>query len=204
MTPYLSAAEEQRLTQAAHSGDLQARNCVIMNIYDLVRSTVAKRFFPNDCEREDAVQFVIAVLCEKFHKFDSNRNVRYITYAFYWVRQALQQFKLKRSLVRFPRFHEDHGAVDLTDNHYFQDQVCTRESPPGKHLETCDNLTDLDRFLKLLFPRERDIVLRRSRGEKLREIGLSLGLTKERVRQIELNALRRMREWHWQNDRSLP
>ena len=47
--------------------------------------------------------------------------------------------------------------------------------------------------LKELPEREREILMRRKRGEKLEAIGITLGITRERVRQLENKALRTIR-----------
>lgn len=198
MMEFLSADEEQLLLDAACDGDVKARNSVIMNMYSLVRHTVGKHFSTTDSEREDAVQFVVTVLCEKFHKFDSSRGVRYMTYANHWVRYALQQFRIKRQLIPAPNkpvFVASIETTDPEDNHYFQDYLCAHESSPTEALEWADDLAELNRVLNRLRHKDREIVLRRSHGEKLQAIANSLGITRERVRQIEISALQRMREW---------
>lgn len=48
--------------------------------------------------------------------------------------------------------------------------------------------TDLPRVLAVLRPREREVLLRRAAGDKLIEIGEDMGVTRERVRQIEEGA----------------
>jgi RNA polymerase sigma factor (sigma-70 family) len=198
MTKYLTAGEEQILLDAACGGDIDARNSVIMNIYSLVRHHVGKCFALTDNEREDAVQFVVTVLCEKFHKFNSTRRVRYMTYANHWVRYALQQFRIKRRLIPAPKkpvFVTSIEPSEHDDDHYFPDCLCAPDSSPTLALERADELAELNRVVNRLRDKEREIVLRRSRGEKLQPIADSLGITRERVRQIEISALQRMREW---------
>lgn len=195
---FLTASEEQILLDAACDGDITARNSIIMNIYPVVRHKVRKRFALTDDEREDAVQFVVTVLCEKFHKFDSSRRVRYMTYANHWVRYALQQFWMKRSLIPVRNKRISITSIEPDDrerSQYFHDSLCASDGSPGLALEWADELAELNRVVKRLHHKEREVVLRRSHGEKLQSIADGLGLTRERVRQIEINALQRMREW---------
>lgn len=197
MMNFLTAREEQQLLEAACCGDVQARNCVIMNVYSIVRSTVGKRFVMSDSEREDAIQYVITVLCEKFHKFDATRKLRFMTYANFWVRYALQQFKIKRQLIQF---RENPVAVTSMEPasdepERFRQEICAPNSSPVRDMELVDDLTELKRVVDRLHPKDREVVIRRSQGEKLQSIADSLGISRERVRQIELKAIQRMRYW---------
>lgn len=197
MMKFLTAHEEQQLLDAACSGDVEARNSVIMNVYSIVRSTVGKRFVMSDSEREDAIQYVISVLCEKFHKFDVTRKLRFMTYANFWVRYALQQFMIKRQLIQF---RENPVAVisiePVSDGtECLRQEICAPNSSPAHDMELVDDLTELKRVVDRLHPKDREVVIRRSQGEKLQSIADSLGLSRERVRQIELKALQRMRYW---------
>ena len=68
--------------------------------------------------------------------------------------------------------------------------------------ELCDSERSLDinslkqslkKVLRRLDPRERDVLIRRSKGETLKEIGKSIPLSRERIRQIEAQALQKLR-----------
>lgn len=67
-------------------------------------------------------------------------------------------------------------------------------------LVTDDDHSDLIQIAKLLWemlstlpPREKDVLKRRCNGETLEEIANALGVTRERIRQIEARALRKMK-----------
>ena len=81
------------------------------------------------------------------------------------------------------------------DNNYLHKYLCAPTPSPDHALENGDDLAELNRVMSRLHPKERGIILRRSRGEKLQAIADSLGITRERVRQIEIQAIQRMREW---------
>ena len=68
---------------------------------------------------------------------------------------------------------------------------------PEEELINSDNLVHVSRLLDEMDPREATILRMRfglddSEPQTLKEIGESLGLTRERVRQIESEALRRL------------
>lgn len=83
-TAYLTREEERKLIRAGQRGCVESRNRVIMNIYHLIERDVIKRLYMPD-QIQDAINFAVSVLIEKFHKFELARNLRYSTYALYWV-----------------------------------------------------------------------------------------------------------------------
>ena len=69
---------------------------------------------------------------------------------------------------------------------------------PLEHLEEKDAHANLDVWLKVLTPRERDIIKARyglggARTKTLEDIGAKFGITRERIRQIQVGALRKLR-----------
>lgn len=73
-----------------------------------------------------------------------------------------------------------------------------QESDPAKLLQDLDLNDSLDRWLGELAEKQREVVIRRFglRGHEistLEEVGREIGLTRERVRQIQVEALRRLR-----------
>ena len=69
---------------------------------------------------------------------------------------------------------------------------------PLEHLEEKDAHANLDESLKVLTPRERDIIKARyglggATTKTLEDIGEKFGITRERIRQIQVGALRKLR-----------
>ncbi|HHJ4328625.1 TPA: sigma-70 family RNA polymerase sigma factor, partial [Klebsiella pneumoniae] len=78
----------------------------------------------------------------------------------------------------------------LTDEH---------SGDPGDQLQDADLAQSIDLWLNDLTEKQRDVVIRRFglRGHEsctLEEVGREIGLTRERVRQIQVEALKRLRE----------
>ncbi len=74
-----------------------------------------------------------------------------------------------------------------------------RVSPPDEHLQDEQMKTQLHRFLRILTPREEQVIRLRfgignGQSRTLEEVGKLLNVTRERIRQIEGLALKKLRE----------
>lgn len=222
---YLTRKEERKLIRAGQKGCVESRNRVVMNIYYLIMREVG-RYRKLRSHREDAINWVITILLDRFNTFDLKHNVRYSTYATYWIRKALQRFQ--PGLIHVPQafiqptkeirtsrwFLENEEFVarskriaSIEPSHYrrstnafnrdrlnFEDQFISREAAPFEHLAKEDDSQLAREMLNSLPARDREVLLRRCNGERLREIGDEFGLTRERVRQIEFKSIKLLRQ----------
>jgi RNA polymerase nonessential primary-like sigma factor len=74
-----------------------------------------------------------------------------------------------------------------------------RQADPAEQLQDSDLRENIDHWLSELTEKQREVISRRFglRGYEmstLEEVGLEIGLTRERVRQIQVEALKRLRE----------
>ena len=74
-----------------------------------------------------------------------------------------------------------------------------RVNDPGEELQNQDIQSNLDRWIEELPEKQREVLSRRFglRGYEtstLEDVGREIGLTRERVRQIQVEALKRLRE----------
>jgi RNA polymerase primary sigma factor len=144
-------------------------------------------------------------------RFDEERGVRFISYAVWWVRQAMVQALSEfSSAVRIPvnRF----GTVPIARG-YLSLDTNGRPSDDGKLLDILPDESStapdeevtanalaatVNEALSHLAPREA-LVIRKyfgfdgREGVTLEEIGAELGVTRERARQIKERALHRLR-----------
>jgi len=237
-------------------GDTAALHGLVGAYTRLVVST-ATRFRNYGLPMGDLVQEGNVGLMQAAARFEPERDVRFSTYAAWWIRSAMQDYVLRNwSIVRTgttaaqkslffnlrrlrARIEDQSGRplgdagrrkiaeelqVDILDVEAMEQRLagndqslnapvreggdddwqdflaCTRPSPE----EVVIGLRDADtrskwlaEALSELSPRERTIIAGRrlrDEGATLEELGRALGVSKERVRQLEHRALQKLRQ----------
>ena len=246
--PLLSFEEELELSRLIQQGDENARRRLVEANLRLVVK-IARSYTAQDVPLMDIIQEGNLGLMHAADKYSHLRNVRFSTYAGWWIRQAISRFlvnrrrtirlphrkeeilrkvqrvyhSLSQTLMRQPRLEElakeagvsqedieyvltmTNGFVSLEmdggneeygvpmdvyeDYTYSPEQELMRQSSRDATLKA----------LKTLKSRERRILMYRYQlngGERhtLKSIGDKMGLSPETVRQIEIRALRKMRD----------
>ncbi|MDO8836925.1 MAG: RNA polymerase sigma factor RpoD/SigA [Vicinamibacterales bacterium] len=247
--PRLSPDEEHALAVVARQGDEAAlRRLVEANLRFVV--SYAKRYRGLGVPFLDLIHEGNLGLIEAARRFDPERQVKFITYAVWWVRQAILHTlsdqirivslpvklsgpasrlaahvtRLSAELHRPPTTHELAQDLDISDGdadallHIRGDDVSLSD-PVGKGDDDREfgdllpqatvpavdvallheaALDQLRRAIQELEPREREVMeLRFGLGgheaSTLQEIGDRLGLSRERIRQIESRAKEKLR-----------
>ncbi|MCL7971215.1 MAG: RNA polymerase sigma factor RpoD/SigA [marine benthic group bacterium] len=100
--PILEREDEARLARAIRDGDEQALNqLVAANLRFVV--TVAKRYRNHGVAFADLVNEGNLGLMRAARRFDETKGVRFISYAVWWIRQAMMQAIAEQSkIVRVP------------------------------------------------------------------------------------------------------
>ena len=103
---------------------------------------------------------------------------------------------IKSAIIKEPVSFATPIAQDLTLEDYISDNV---EHNPVSRLEKYDFEKDIHSILNILSDRERFIILNRfgldnRKPKTLEELGKILGFSKERIRQIEVEGLRKLRK----------
>ncbi|WP_457581686.1 RNA polymerase factor sigma-32 [Ensifer canadensis] len=256
--PYLEREEEHALAKAwRNDHDQDARNKIAMSHMRLVISMAAK-FRNFGLPMGDLVQEGHIGLLEAAARFEPSREVRFSTYATWWIRASMQDyvlrnwsivrggtssaqkalfFNLRRLRARLAQgdrqltsqaMHEEIAAalgVSIADvqtmdarlsgsDTSLQAPVGGADSDGGERLdflasdaplpdEQVSEMIDGERAriwlhdaMGALTDREMRIIRARrlsEEGATLEELGLDLGISKERVRQIETRALEKLR-----------
>lgn len=155
--------------------------------------SIARRYARNETEFDEFNAEGGVTLLGAIEKFDYARGFRFSTYATHAVQRQMYRLMARR------------------DRRRTRETVVSPEALSGVGVEHCFPNIDgepaqvLRRLMRIwgecLTPREQGIIrerfgLNRERcGRTLLEISRELGLSKERVRQIQLQALRKLREF---------
>ncbi|MBM3293607.1 MAG: RNA polymerase sigma factor RpoD/SigA [Candidatus Aminicenantes bacterium] len=248
--PVVSEEEEKALGERIQKGDREAiQRLVEANLRFVV--SYAKKYQGMGLSLQDLINEGNLGLLEAARRFDPGRNVKFISYAVWWIRQAVihaltrssrithipqklsDQFllmkrktvQLKAGLGRDPSREEVAGAMGLSvediedlemlqerevslSDRYDDDDLGMEEkisdpiSPSVEYQiikasiqqQVREILGELDdkeaRVLKLRFGLDDD------QPRTLQEIGDDLRLTRERIRQIEQKAMRKLSQSH--------
>jgi len=198
-------AEERALLARAHAGDLAARNDLVQSqLRWVVR--VATRYKGCGVPMEDLIQAGNMGLLRAVDRFDLRQPVRLSTYATWWIRNFLHRAIRTRHLIGIPGYQQEHrrphrygdAAYRASKPAVLDEQVAeglaSGDADPAEEASQRELLAQLPSRLARLDPRHAEVLRRRSRGDKLHEIAATLGVSKERVRQIEAFALGQLRE----------
>jgi RNA polymerase primary sigma factor len=246
--PLLSREEEQMYASRAAEGDSVAKNKLIQaNLRFVVN--VAKKYQNQGLPLADLISEGNIGLMNAIERFDVSKGYHFISYAVWWIRQAILKAICEKSrMIRLPlnranelvqiekmrkelqggssgdpEIHEIAKALDMKEEHvadlinisrdmvsldtpiydekdssilsdFVEDkgQKAPEESVIDRSLQE-----DINTVLNTLSVKEADIIqyrfgLNGKRPMSLKEIGNRYKLTKERIRQIEKKALKRL------------
>jgi RNA polymerase primary sigma factor len=176
--------------EACHTEALAVRNQLIRANLRLVVSVARRRVGPGDPFFELVSDGNMALI-RAVEKFDFSLGYRFSTYAV----EAVENGFCRTISAEHRRRSRFRTGCDVAME-IGADERC---SPSAQEQADAERQTEVARMLERLDPRDRQIIIRRFGLErgceplKLREISSQLGVTKERVRQIETRALRRLR-----------
>ncbi|MDR0451406.1 MAG: RNA polymerase sigma factor RpoD/SigA [Treponema sp.] len=246
--PLLSFEEELELSKKIQRGDKAAKKRLVEANLRLVVK-IARIFLASDVSFMDLIQEGNVGLIRAAEKYDHKKNVRFSTYANWWIRQSISRFlSNKRRVIRLPHRKEE-ALRKIRKAYHVLNQTLQRQPTTADIadyvgmeaedveyiLNIANNLISLEtdissdetttvgdlhedytyspdrelfrqstrdmtvKFLDNLMERERKILIYRYQlngGEKqtLKTIGNELGISAETVRQIELRAIKKMRE----------
>ncbi|MCI0569195.1 MAG: sigma-70 family RNA polymerase sigma factor [Myxococcaceae bacterium] len=196
----LTREQEYDLSRRARKGDEGARQTLARSNLAFVVA-VAKKFANRGARLDDLIQEGNVGLMKAIEHFDPKKNVRFATYAVWWIRAYITRYlKDNRSQVRggeserisMTDFSLD-AAIDDEGETTFLDRLEDGDPDPSDTLLSREQ--DEDVKAALLKVRKRigdlgwDILQERLTQDKprtLEELGQRWGVSRERVRQVEL------------------
>jgi len=166
------------------------KNRLVRSNLRLVVSIAKRRVAPGD-SFFDLVSDGNMSLIRAVEKFDYARGNKFSTYASWAI--------MKNYSRTIPDEHKRRDRFRAADMEMLQTAADPRTDENQLRMAESDRLQQVGRFLDRLDSREQTIIIRRyglDRGlepQTLKEVGSALGVTKERVRQIEAKALEKLR-----------
>jgi RNA polymerase sigma-32 factor len=230
-TDMLDAAHEQKLARAwRDKGDQKALHELTSAYFRLVVA-VAARFKNYGLPMGDLIQEGVVGLMQAAQRFEPEREVRFSTYATWWIRAAIQDYVLRNwSIVRLTSTATQKSlffnlrrlkakiagnpskdlsrkdALKIADalrepgEGEWQDLLADDAPGPEDHVTLTRDAATRAKWINLaldtLTPREQVIIRERQMQEDavtLESLGERLGISKERVRQIEASALGKLK-----------
>jgi RNA polymerase primary sigma factor len=248
-TSLLKAEEEQELAYRIEEGDSEARDQMVRANLRLVVK-IARGYTGKGLSLQDLIAEGNLGLLRAVEGFDPSMNIRFSTYASYWIKQSIKRAvintgktvrvpaymfdllvkwrratnELQEKLGRSPTQEEVAHHLKLPKKKFaiikkairvysaglqsdqaesawpLEELVTDNESAtPDNKMMKADDLSQVLDLLDQMDPREAKVLRLRFglEGEEpmtLKDIGGRLGLTRERVRQIEREALSKLRE----------
>jgi RNA polymerase primary sigma factor len=248
-TSLLKAEEEQKLAYRIEEGDSEARDQMVRANLRLVVK-IARGYTGKGLSLQDLIAEGNLGLLRAVEGFDPSMNIRFSTYASYWIKQSIKRAvintgktvrvpaymfdllvkwrratnELQEKLGRAPTQEEVAQHLKLPKKKFaiikkairvysaglqsdqadaawpLEELVTDNEAAtPDNKMMKADDLSQVLDLLDQMDPREAKVLRLRFGldGEEpmtLKDIGGRLGLTRERVRQIEREALSKLRE----------
>lgn len=185
--------------------DSDAKNKLITSNLKFVVS-VANSYKGRGLSLSDLVAEGNMGLLKAYTKFNPKVDVKFISYSVYWIRQSILEALEKRNGINGEELpldyekqeenvDEDYLEADNTPNlvnEFVEDDADGEMERINKQRQALNMLFDG------LTEREKNIIVRyfglgKNKAETLEEIGNTLNLTKERVRQIKEDGMKKLR-----------
>jgi len=227
----LTREQERELWPLAKGGDEQAKLKLLKSQWRLVYK-IAKSYEWTGLPLDDLIGWGMIGLVQAIDKFRPETGNKFSTFSTYRIRNAIGYDAPRNSLackipIRFfnKSFRQAEGISDESfertkyqfcrHNNFISTRTKYGDEIDAISLQSrveYDTDRDIDepklalivhRSLDALKEPYRTIIRRRLGGESLREISICYGVTHERVRQLESNGKKRMREWIEKNHPNL-
>ena len=203
----LSKAKERRLLKLCKRGNLKAKNEILEANLRFVFD-IAKHYTGRGVSISDLISDGNMGLLKAIDKFDETKDVKFISYAVWWIRQAMLESIKKKKSVNFVEIDSTESNDKIIDGKMIVDEEDESSEAndsmfSNAHDERVKEVSEnqkaiISKIMKSLNEREKSIIecyygLNNGKELTLTDIGKKYNLTSERVRQIKLCALRKLR-----------
>ena len=191
----LDANAERELLIKSKSGDISARNKIVESnlrfVFDIARRFRGRGVYMSDLISEGNIGLMKAI-----ERFDMSKDVKFITYAVFWVKERMMSSIKANSSRIDSSLLDDFKDADSNDdcNNLIKDKVNDVEDEETSHSR--EDL--LDGLMCVLNDKEKKIMefsygLCGNKEMSFQEIGKKYHISSERVRQIKLRSLDKIR-----------
>lgn len=203
----ISKAKERRLLKQCKRGNLKAKNELLEANLRFVFD-IAKHYTGRGVPISDLISEGNMGLLKAVDKFDDTNDVKFISYAVWWIRQAITESIKRKKSVTFVEIAPNESNYSSIENMTLSDEedessdyndgTYTNEHDERvKEVKTIQKEV-VSKLLNVLDERERNIMesyygLGMNEELTLFEIGKKYHLSSERVRQIKKQGLKKMR-----------
>jgi len=198
--PQLTREQEYELSRRAKKGDEEARRILAVSNLAFVVA-IAKKFANRGARLDDLIQEGNVGLMKAIEHFDPKKNVRFATYAVWWIRAYITRYlKDNRSQVRggeaerqsMVDFSLDAAIDDESESTYIE-RLEDPDAGPQQQYIAQEKDTEVQEALARVRKRIGDLGwailqerLTQDKPRTLEELGQRWGVSRERVRQVEL------------------
>lgn len=203
----ITKSAELELIKKAKNNNVLAKNQLLTANLKFVFN-VAKNYKGCGASIEDLISEGNMGLIKAIDKFDVNRDVKFISYAVWWIRQSIQEYlKKKQTTDSFERLDDDNAQMggkhrlhndddDFADSYELDERMSVLDDTFSNNLDGKQKLL-INNLLSKLDTRAQFIIKSYygfdSDSMTLEEIGKKLNLSRERVRKIKEKNLRILR-----------
>lgn len=207
----LSREEEGYLSKRwRENRDIAARNKLVEANLKFV-TNIARNYKGLGLSYSDLIQEGNAGLFKAVDRFDPDKGFKFISYAVNWIKQSILDALNKKNSLKSTELPNE-TIDDIIDDDFKKDFNINDISLNDAYIDLSDDekrrekdIVDTTKFLLTgLTSREKYIVcqyngINEKKPKTLEEIGDKLGITKERVRQINEKAMKKLRAYALNN-----
>ena len=190
----LSKDDEEKYVNLMLNGDKEARNKLIEHNLRLV-AHIVKKFDPKDNMNDDLISIGTIGLIKGIDSYKNNKKTRITTYAARCIQNEI--------LMHFRANKKSNNDVSLSDTIGYDkegNEINLIDVIEDKNIDyidfitTNDNIHDLEKYFKILSPREKDILIKRyglnnTKEQTQKQIAKEMRISRSYVSRIEKRAL---------------
>lgn len=193
----LSEEEEEKYIEAMLKGDTEARNKLIEHNLRLV-AHIVKKYDSKDADTDDLISIGTIGLIKGIDTYKNNKKTKITTYAARCIQnEILMHYRSTKKCGTTVSLNDSIG-FDKEGNEISLIDILKDKGPDiCDELQTKDNISLLQNYLKLLNPREKEIIIKRyglynTKEKTQKEIAKELKISRSYVSRIEKRALTKM------------